>query len=314
MRWFDDLWLKEGFAQYMAYRAMDALHPETDPWKHFFEDIKPQAYGIDETEGTTPIFQDIPNLKDAKSAYGAIVYQKAPAILKQLEFRLGPAAFQRGLQLYLAQHSYGNAEWSDLVAALHAASGQDVKSWADAWVLRRGMPEVTAAFTCHEGQLTTLSLHQHDVLPDNFVWPITTDVLRRGGQCQRLSQSSHAARNTRQGRCLHSGTAEYSVPIVHLRECRRQRLWALPARFAIRCLPRLPRQDRCTRCSSDSDSRALLALATPYCALGKRPQGRLRTQPLRTTRAHRSRPRGRRVHQPHPWRSSCHCISRLHFS
>lgn len=180
MRWFDDLWLKEGFAQYMAYRAMDALHPETGPWKYFFEDIKPQAYGIDETEGTTPIFQDIPNLKDAKSAYGAIVYQKAPAILKQLEFRIGPEAFRRGLQIYLAQHSYANAEWSDLIAAFHEASGQDVKSWADAWVLRRGMPEVTASFRCSDGKLAELSLHQHDVLPDNFVWPISTNVLLQG--------------------------------------------------------------------------------------------------------------------------------------
>jgi aminopeptidase N len=177
MRWFDDLWLKEGFAQYMAYRAMDALRPETDPWKHFFEDIKPQAYAIDETEGTTPIFQDIPNLKDAKSAYGAIVYEKAPAILRQLEFRIGPEAFRRGLQIYLQEHAYGNAEWLDLITAFHTASGQDVRSWADAWVLRRGMPEVTASFTCSNGELTSLSLHQHDVLPDNFVWPMSTNVL-----------------------------------------------------------------------------------------------------------------------------------------
>ncbi|HZQ43571.1 MAG TPA: M1 family aminopeptidase [Acidobacteriaceae bacterium] len=179
MRWFDDLWLKEGFAQYMAYRTMDALHPETDPWKHFFEDIKPQAYAIDETEGTTPIFQDIPNLKDAKSAYGAIVYQKAPAILKQLEFRIGPGAFRRGLEIYLAQHAYGDAEWADLIAALHTASGQDVKSWADAWVLRRGMPEVTAAFACKGGELIGLSLHQQDVLPDKFIWPMRTKLLLR---------------------------------------------------------------------------------------------------------------------------------------
>ena len=92
MRWFDDLWLKEGFAQYMAYRCLDALDPDAHAWKHFYEDIKPLAYEIDETEGTIPIFQDIPNLKDAKSAYGAIVYQKAPAILRQLEFRLGLTA------------------------------------------------------------------------------------------------------------------------------------------------------------------------------------------------------------------------------
>lgn len=206
MRWFDDLWLKEGFAQYMAYRAMDALHPETDPWKHFFEDIKPQAYGIDETEGTTPIFQNIPNLSDAKSAYGAIVYQKAPAILKQLEFRLGSASFRRGLQIYLAQHAYANAEWSDLIAALHEASGQDVKSWADAWVLRRGMPEVTVAFTCSKGQLADLSLHQHDVLPDNFIWPITTNILlqARGVDEAIGSRTLHAT--------LDKADASISVP------------------------------------------------------------------------------------------------------
>ena len=132
MRWFDDLWLKEGFAQYMAYRAENALVPGSQAWKHFYEDIKPLAYGIDETEGTTPIFQDIPNLKDAKSAYGAIVYQKAPSILKQLEFWLGDDAFRDGLRLYLQQHAYGNAQWSDLVAALHASSDKDVQAWADA--------------------------------------------------------------------------------------------------------------------------------------------------------------------------------------
>jgi aminopeptidase N len=202
MRWFDDLWLKEGFAQYMAYRAMDALHPETDSWKHFFEEIKPQAYSIDETEGTTPIFQDIPNLKDAKSAYGAIVYQKAPAILKQLEFRLGPDAFRRGLQIYLAQHAYGNAQWADLIEAFHSASGQNVQSWADAWVLRRGMPEVTAAFTCNDDQLASLTLHQHDVLSGNYVWPISTNVL--------LGKGVHEA-----GNILHANfdTADASIPV-----------------------------------------------------------------------------------------------------
>ncbi len=178
MRWFDDLWLKEGFAQYMAYRCLDSLEPGSQAWKHFYEDIKPLAYGIDETPGTTPIFQDIPNLKDAKSAYGAIVYQKAPAILKQLEFRLGPDSFRNGLRLYLRQHAYGNAQWSDLIEAFHTAGGGDVRTWADAWVLRRGMPEVNVTWNCDgAGKLTALKLTQADVLPDGFVWPMSNEVL-----------------------------------------------------------------------------------------------------------------------------------------
>ncbi len=176
MRWFDDLWLKEGFAQYMAYKAMASLEPATEPWKHFYEDIKPLAYGIDETQGTTPIFQVIPNLKDAKSAYGAIVYQKAPAVLKQLNFKLGEENFRDGLRLYLKQHAYANAQWADLIGAFEATGKQDVKSWADAWILRRGMPQVEAEFTCTGDRLGRLILRQHDVLGTDAVWPVSMEI------------------------------------------------------------------------------------------------------------------------------------------
>jgi aminopeptidase N len=180
MRWFDDLWLKEGFAQYMAYKALARLEPESNPWKHFYEDIKPLAYGIDETQGTTPIFQNIANLKDAKSAYGAIVYQKAPAVLKQLEFRIGGDAFREGLRSYLKQHAYGNAEWSDLIAAFKAAGGShptsEINAWADAWIKHRGMPEVEADWSCSGGKIDRLVLTQHDVLPDGLVWPISNQI------------------------------------------------------------------------------------------------------------------------------------------
>ena len=197
MRWFDDLWLKEGFAQYMAYKALATLEPSSNPWKHFYEDVKPLAYGIDETLGTTPIYQDIPNLKDAKSAYGAIVYQKAPAILKQLEFRIGSDAFRAGLRTYLNKHVYGNAEWSDLIDAFKQAiakeqdalstatgkEGPDLDAWAAAWIKRRGMPEIDVHWSCRNGKVDRLTLSQHDVLPDGFLWPISNQViLKTNGQ------------------------------------------------------------------------------------------------------------------------------------
>jgi aminopeptidase N len=197
MRWFDDLWLKEGFAQYMAYKALARLEPASNPWKHFYEDIKPLAYGIDETPGTTPIFQNIANLKDAKSAYGAIVYQKAPAVLKQLEFHIGSDPFREGLRSYLKHHAYGNAEWSDLIAAFKAAStnaagrsaaadshtASDIDAWADAWIKHRGMPQVDVAWSCRNGKIDSLMLTQHDVLPDGLVWPISNQItLNYAGQ------------------------------------------------------------------------------------------------------------------------------------
>jgi aminopeptidase N len=177
MRWFDDLWLKEGFAQYMAYQALASLKPNEHIWKRFYESIKPGAYEIDSTQGTTPIYQDIPNLADAKSAYGAIVYSKAPGVLKQLSFLLGPDNFRDGLRVYLRQHAYSNAEWSDLIHAFEQVSGKRLDQWADMWIRHRGMAQVDVSWSCSGDRLAHLSLSQHDVLGTDAIWPIATQIL-----------------------------------------------------------------------------------------------------------------------------------------
>ncbi|MDT8067680.1 MAG: M1 family aminopeptidase [Terriglobia bacterium] len=176
MRWFDDLWLKEGFAQFMAYRALSSLRPEDTVWKRFYETIKPGAYGIDQTLGTTPIYQDIGNLNVAKSAYGAIVYSKAPGVLKQLWYVLGDEHFRDGLRAYLKEHAYSNAEWSDLVHAFEQASGRLLGNWADTWIRKRGMPEVDVAWSCRDGRVQSLTVTQHDVLNEGVVWPIAIEA------------------------------------------------------------------------------------------------------------------------------------------
>jgi len=173
MRWFDDLWLKEGFAQYMAYQALASLKPDEIIWKRFYQSIKPAAYGIDSTRGTTPIYQDIANLKDAKSAYGAIVYSKAPGVIKQLAFVLGDDHFRDGLRLYLKEHAYANAEWSDLVHAFERVSGRSLQGWAGSWIRRRGMPQVDVAWSCDaQDRIDHFSLTQRDVLGEGGTWPV----------------------------------------------------------------------------------------------------------------------------------------------
>jgi aminopeptidase N len=178
MRWFDDLWLKEGFAQYMAYHTLAQMEPPQAVWKRFYQSIKPLAYGIDATHGTTPIYQQIANLKDAKSAYGAIVYQKAPSLLRVLNYNIGEDHFREGIRIYLREHAYGNAEWSNLISAFARASGTPLQGWADAWVKQRGMPRVEIEWACDAGhRISSFRISQKDALDEGHMWPIRTQVL-----------------------------------------------------------------------------------------------------------------------------------------
>ncbi len=176
MRWFDDLWLKEGFAQYMAFHALAELEPPAGVWKRFYESIKPIAYNIDGTPGTSPIYQKLGNLADAKSAYGPIVYQKAPSLLRVLNYKLGEAGFRDGVRIFLKEHSYANATWQDLIGAFSRASKQDLKPWADAWVTQRGMPVVTVQWACAAGKISDLRLFQKDSLNLGSLWPVSTEL------------------------------------------------------------------------------------------------------------------------------------------
>ncbi len=176
MRWFDDLWLKEGFANFMAAKAAEALLPAHSVWNAFHA-LKSAAYRTDVTQGTTPIYRPLANLSAAKSAYGNIVYAKAPAVLRQAEFYVGARVFRRAVRQFLKSHAYAAADWNDLVAALERASGRRLKGWAEAWVKRRGMPEVRLAWdTDREGRPRNVVLEQHNVLNEGGTWPMKLKV------------------------------------------------------------------------------------------------------------------------------------------
>ena len=151
MEWFDDLWLKEGFANLMAFRLLDQLEPGREAWLRFHQRLKQRAYRIDVTPGTTPIWQKIENLADAKSAYGEIVYDKAPAVLRELAARLGEDVFRAGLTRYLREHAWGNARWKDLTAAWTAAGGDALGAWSRNWVLTPGLPTVRVRWSVDAG-------------------------------------------------------------------------------------------------------------------------------------------------------------------
>jgi aminopeptidase N len=179
MRWFDDLWLKEGFATFMAARMQAALEPTSNAWKTFYLRNKPTAYGTDATAGTTPVWQALGNLDQAKSNYGPIVYNKAPAVLRQLEYLVGERAFQRGVQQFLRRHAYGNATWPALLQAIGSAAGRDLREWGQQWMLRPGMPVITQQLEVRDGRITRLRLLQRAAQPalsGPGGWPLKVQV------------------------------------------------------------------------------------------------------------------------------------------
>ena len=178
MRWFDDLWLKEGFATFAGYRALEALEPERNAWLRFQQQVKPSAYRVDVTPGTTPVYQRLGNLADAKSNYGAIVYNKAPAVLRELESRLGEVAFREGVRRFLRRHAFANATWSQLIEAMSDASGANLSAWSQRWIQTAGMPRVRCEWTVDEaGRLESIVVRQEDRTGEGRTWPLQLEVL-----------------------------------------------------------------------------------------------------------------------------------------
>ena len=164
MRWFTDVWMKEVFANFMAAKIVNPSFPEVNHDLRFLHAYYPLAYDVDRTAGTNAIRQPLDNLKDAGTLYGAIIYQKAPIVMRQLETIMGPDAFRDGLREYLRQHTFGNASWADLIAVLDQRTPEDLAAWSHAWVEEDGRPIVTTELAVADGRITRLALTTRDPL------------------------------------------------------------------------------------------------------------------------------------------------------
>jgi aminopeptidase N len=190
MRWFDDLWLKEGFATFMATKMQAAMDPESEAWKGFYLRTKPAAYAVDASEGTTPVYQELPNLDLAKSNYGPIVYNKAPSVLRQLEYAVGERAFQDGVRRFLRRYAYANATWRELLDVIGDAAGRSLREWGEHYILRPGVPVVEQSLDVAAGQIVRLRLSQRPArsLSGAQPWPIRSELHLHyhGGESRRF--------------------------------------------------------------------------------------------------------------------------------
>ncbi len=172
MRWFNDVWTKEVFANFMAAKIVNPSFPQVNHELRFLLDHYPSAYQVDRTAGTNAVRQTLGNLNDAGQMYGPIIYDKAPVVMRQLELMVGETAFREGMREYLRRFAYGNATWPELVRILDASTPRDLASWSRAWVDERGRPEfVTAVRLDASGRVSDLTLTQRDPLERGIVWP-----------------------------------------------------------------------------------------------------------------------------------------------
>ena len=178
MNWFDDVWTKEVFANFLAAKIVHPSFPEVDHDLRFFLAHHQAAYGIDRTAGANPIRQPLENLKEAGALYGPIIYQKAPIVMRHLERLVGEERFRDGLREYLRTFRYGNATWPDLIDILDRRTGTDLRSWSAVWVEEPGRPTVTVARGAGGGDAGgRITLEQSDPAGRSRLWPQQLELL-----------------------------------------------------------------------------------------------------------------------------------------
>jgi aminopeptidase N len=194
--WWSDIWLAEGFADWMETKATDRFNPQWHMWDQFERDVA-VAMRVDALGTTHAIRKPIVNDAEADSDFDQITYQKSGALVRMLEEYLGEATFRAGMQSYMRAHAYSNATSADLWAALGAASHRDVAAIADAWTTDPGFPLVTADATCASGARTlALSQQRFFAEPGEHAlqrWQIPVAIASGGAPAYTLLTGSTAS-------------------------------------------------------------------------------------------------------------------------
>ena len=160
MQWWNDLWLKESFADYMGTLGVDRATDWDTAWVNFANNRKAWAYVQDQLPTTHPIVADIPDLEAAKQNFDGITYAKGASVLKQLVAYVGFDAFVAGSRQYFRDHQYGNTTLAELLSALSAASGRDLAVWARQWLQTSGISTLSVELEASGDVLERVTLLQ----------------------------------------------------------------------------------------------------------------------------------------------------------
>ena len=139
MKWWEDLWLNESFAEWASYQSVSESTKYTHAWTEFNSLRKNWAYRADQLTTTHPIATEMEDLDAVRTNFDGISYAKGASVLQQLVAHVGRDNFIKGLRLYFAKHQYGNTTLKDLIDQLEAASGRDLTAWVSTWLRTAGV-------------------------------------------------------------------------------------------------------------------------------------------------------------------------------
>ncbi|MDI6627290.1 MAG: aminopeptidase N [Rhodococcus sp. (in: high G+C Gram-positive bacteria)] len=166
MTWWDDLWLNESFATFASVLCQSEATEYTNAWTTFANVEKAWAYRQDQLPSTHPIAADIPDLAAVEVNFDGITYAKGASVLKQLVAYVGKEDFLAGLRAYFVDHAFGNATFSDLLAALEKSSGRDLSDWGAQWLRTTGLNTLSPDFDVDaDGKFTRFSVLQTGAAP-----------------------------------------------------------------------------------------------------------------------------------------------------
>jgi len=161
MRWWNDLWLNESFAEYMSTLGVAEATEWSDCWTTFVASEKSWAYRQDQLPSTHPIVAEIRDLEDVMVNFDGITYAKGASVLKQLVAWVGRKPFMRGVHDYFVKHQYSNTELTDLLAELEAQSGRDLGDWSKKWLETAGVNTLRPVFEVgSDGTYTSFAIEQ----------------------------------------------------------------------------------------------------------------------------------------------------------
>jgi aminopeptidase N len=196
MRWWDDIWLNEGFATWMANHPLEAWHPEWDiPVDEQAENQ--EALRLDALASTRPIQAAVETPAQIDEAFDAIAYEKGAAVLRMIESYVGADTFRAGVNAYLQAHAYGNATSADFWNAIAKASGKPVDTILERFVTQPGAPLVSVAFAC-QGDRMKVTLEQQrfrgpeaqaSVAAERWPIPVCTRVPGQTDACTVFNES-----------------------------------------------------------------------------------------------------------------------------